>query len=715
MIRYQKDTDNIATLTLDMQGRNVNIINHEISAAFSPVLEHLKKEKARRALRGVIITSAKRSFLAGGDLEYLHGATDPKALFEFSEKLKGVFRDLERPGVPVVAAINGTALGTGFELALACHHRIAVDDPHIRLGHPETTLGLMPGSGGVIRLLWLLGLERAFPVLEGGQSYAPAEALQVGLVDELAVNERAMIDQAKEWLLQMPEGRRPWDTASGAIPGGTANSAAVAQVVSRLAAGIARKYRNNYPAPQAILSTLAEGSKVNFDTACRLESRQYARLLAGQVSKNMIQAFWFDQKDIRAGISRPKGFGKFRPRKVGVIGAGLMGSGIAVSCLLTGLEVVLKDVSKPIAEKGRDYVRRRLELLQAEGRLSAAEAEQMLGRIATTETPRDFAACDLVIEAVFENAEVKAKVTREAEAFLDEYSLFASNTTSIPITRLGEASLRPENYVGLHFFHPVEGIPLVEVVRGNKTSDETVARAFDFVKAIRKTPIVVKDAWGFYAARVRNTYILEGITLLQEGYPPALIENLGMQAGMPVGALQLADDLSLKLVRKYESQAAELYGPRYIQHPAVEVLEKMLGELDRPGGKSRRGFYEAEENEERSLWSGLTEHFPVARRIPDARELPERFLFAQVLEAIWCLQEKVIGSVPEANLGSIYGWGFPGFKGGVVQYIADYGLQPFLKRCKELEKKHGPRFKAPGLLTKDPGRLLAASDGIKAK
>ena len=434
-----------------------------------------------------------------------------------------------------------------------------------------------------------------------------------------------------------------------------------------------------------------------------------------QVSKNMIQAFWFDQKDIRAGISRPKGFGKFRPRKVGVIGAGLMGSGIAVSCLLTGLEVVLKDVSKPIAEKGRDYVRRRLELLQTEGRLSAAEAEQMLGRIATTETPRDFAACDLVIEAVFENAEVKAKVTREAEAFLDEYSLFASNTTSIPITRLGEASLRPENYVGLHFFHPVEGIPLVEVVRGNKTSDETVARAFDFVKAIRKTPIVVKDAWGFYAARVRNTYILEGITLLQEGYPPALIENLGMQAGMPVGALQLADDLSLKLVRKYESQAAELYGPRYIQHPAVEVLEKMLGELDRPGGKSRRGFYEAEENEERSLWSGLTEHFPVARRIPDARELPERFLFAQVLEAIWCLQEKVIGSVPEANLGSIYGWGFPGFKGGVVQYIADYGLQPFLKRCGELEKKHGPRFKAPGLLTKDPGRLLAASDGIKAK
>ena len=256
---------------------------------------------------------------------------------------------------------------------------------------------------------------------------------------------------------------------------------------------------------------------------------------------------------------------------------------------------------------------------------------------------------------------------------------------------------------------------LVEIVRGEKTSEETVARAFDFVKAIRKTPIVVKDAWGFYAARVRNTYILEGITLLQEGYPPALIENLGMQAGMPVGALQLADDLSLKLVRKYESQAAELYGPRYIQHPAVEVLEKMLGELDRPGGKSRRGFYEAEENEERSLWSGLTEHFPVARRIPDARELPERFLFAQVLEAIWCLQEKVIGSVPEANLGSIYGWGFPGFKGGVVQYIADYGLQPFLKRCKELEKKHGPRFKAPGLLTKDPGRLLAASDGIKAK
>lgn len=700
MIRYKKDTDNIVTLTLDMGGRSVNVINHEIAEAFVPVIEHLKGEKEKGLLRGVIITSAKKSFLAGGDLEYLYRPGSPEEIFHFAEKLKGILRDLERPGIPVVAAINGAALGTGFELALACHHRIALSGPKVWLGFPEVQLGLIPGSGGIVRLMWLMGIEKTWPILSSGRRYTPQEALQAGLVDELASSPREMLDKARAWLLQNKEGRRPWDRANCSIPGGTARSHTVATHIQMLAAMLARQTQNNYPALQAILSILAEGSRVDFDTASRIESRYYTGLLRSQACNNMIKAFWVDYNFIKEGGNRPKGFGKFRPRKVGVIGAGRMGSGIALACLSHGLSVVLKDVSKPIAERGREYVRQRLEEWVAEGRKTKTEGEDMLRRIHTTESSREFEECDLVIEAVFENRMVKQKVMREAEEFTDDYSLFASNTISIPITKLAEASLRPENYVGLHFFPPAEEVPLVEIVRGAKTSDETVARAFDFVRAIRKTPIVVKDDWGFFAARVQNTYILEGITMLQEGYPPALIENLGRQAGMPLGALALADSLGLNMVLRYENQAAEHYGAKYVQHPAVSVLKTMLEELQRPGQQKRAGFYDYEGDTRLALWPGLDAHFPPAIEHYEQKGLVNRFLFAQVLEAVWCMQEKVIHSVAAANLGSIYGWGFPAFKGGVIQFIHDFGADAFMEECKKLEEQYGQRFKAPRLLSK---------------
>ncbi|MCO6477140.1 MAG: enoyl-CoA hydratase/isomerase family protein [Phaeodactylibacter sp.] len=695
MIRYKKDTHNIVTLTLDMSGRSTNVINHEIAEAFVPVIAHLKEEKEKGLLRGVILTSAKKTFLTGGDLEYLYQADDPAEIFRFAEKLKGILRDLESPGIPVVAAINGAALGTGFEVALACHHRIAIDSAKVRLGFPEVQLGLMPGSGGVIRLMWLLGIERSFPALASGRRYTPREALQLGLVDQLADTPREMMDLARAWLLQNREGRRPWDRPGCSIPGGTAREPEVASHIRLLAAQLSGQGQSNYPALQAILNVLAEGSKVGFDTACRIESRYYTELLRSPACKNMIKAFWFDLNFIKQGGNRPRGFGKFRPRKVGIIGAGRMGSGIAFVCLDNGLEVVLKDVSKPIAERGRDYVRRKLDTLIAEGKKQPEDSEDMLRRIHTTESSRDFEHCDLVIEAVFENRLVKQKVTREAEEYLDEYSLFASNTVSIPITKLAEASVRPENYVGLHFFPPAEEVPLVEIVRGEKTSEETVARAFDFVRAIHKTPIVVKDDWGFFAARVQNTYILEGITLLEEGYPPALIENLGRQAGMPRGALALADRLGLNMVLKYENQAAEHYGSKYVQHPAVSVLKKMLEELQRQGKQRRGGFYEYPPEGAPYLWPGLAEHFPASQKGFNRQELVNRFLFAQVLEAVWCMQEKVIHSVAAANLGSIHGWGFPAFKGGVIQFITDYGADDFVKQCKVYQKAHGQRFRVP--------------------
>lgn len=698
MIYYQKDIDHVVTLTLDMAGRSANVINHELSQAFLPVIEHLQAEKQKGALRGVILTSSKKTFATGGDLEYLSKTDDPKAIFELAEELKATFRALERPGVPVVAALNGSALGAGFELALACHHRIAVDQSAARFGFPESGLGLIPVGGGITRLMWLLGIEKAQPILADGKRYNPREALQIGLLDELAGSRREMLEQAKAWILATQEGRRPWDQSGAAIPGGTARQPAVATFLRNETARLFASGKQRLPAMRAILNILYEGAKVDFDTACRLESRHFTALLRSQETKNMIKAFWSDLNYIKEGGNRPKGYGKFRPRKVGIIGAGRMGSGIAYVCLDHGMEVVLKDVSKPIAERGRDYVSNRLEEEQGQGRKTKAACQAMLSRIQTTEASADFEDCDLVIEAVFENRMVKQKVMREAEAFIDEYSLFASNTVSIPITRLAEGSIRPGNYIGLHFFSPAEEVPLVEIVRGAPTSDETVARAFDFVRAIQKIPIVVKDDWGFYAARVQNTFILEGITMLSEGYPPALIENLGLQAGMPIGALSLADKLGLNMVLRYENQAAEHYGTKYIQHPAVGVLKAMLEEHQRPGQQKRAGFYAYQAEQAAGLWEGLSEAFPTGKKRPNPTELMERFLFAQVLEAVWCMQEKVIQSVPAANLGSIYGWGFPAFKGGVIQYINDYGADAFVRRCGVFKKKHGQRFSVPSKL-----------------
>lgn len=696
MIRYQRDTDNIVTLNLDMDGSHNNIITHELGQAFVPVLKHLQQEKARGALRGVILTSSKKDFLESGDPSFFYESTDPAAVFQVAQQFKQFLRDLERPGVPVVAALNGDAIGAGFEVALACHHRIALDDPKIRLGLQEVKIGLMPYGGAIIRLLWLLGLEKAYPILRRGRRHSPQEALKAGLIDDLAHDRREMMDKAKAWLLGHRDQCRPWDSPQGRIPGGTAKDHDLAEKIREMAAALSAETHDNYPAQTAMLNVLSEGSKVDFDTACRIDSRHFASLACAQTSKNMIRTFYYDKKDIQRGINRPKGYGKFRPRKVGIIGSGLMGSGIAFACIRNGMSVVLKDVSKPIAERGREYVRQRLDELIQRGTFQPSERADILSRITTTEDSRDFADCDLVIEAVFENANVKQKVTREAEEHLDEYSLLGSNTISIPITRLAKGSLRPQNYVGLHFFHPADQVPLVEIVRGEQTSDETVARAFDFVNAIQKIPIVVKDDWGFYVARVQNTYLLEGITLVQEGYAPALIDNLGAQLGMSRGPLALADELGLGLSLRYEQQAAEHYGSQYVQHPAVTAIQKMVTELERPGKQRQAGFYDYDEQGKRHLWAGLGDYFPQTHSSDfDRQEISERLLFAQVIEAVWCRYEGVIRSNQAANLGSVHGWGFPACYGGVIQFVHSYGVDRFMERCQYFRKRYGQRFRPP--------------------
>lgn len=693
MIRYTKDTDHIAILTLDMKGRQRNLLNHEIVEAFVPVLQHLKKQKSKGELRGVIITSAKKNFLVGGNLKYLSDTENPKDIFDYAEKLKSFFRELEQPGIPVVAAINGNAIGTGFELALACHHRIVLNKQDIRIGLPEAKYGVMPGNGGTIRLLWLMGIEQAFHLLSEGKEWTPAEAKMVGLIDELATDQTDMIQRAKRWLLQTKEVVRPWDQPNASL----ADVNLMPQKIAKLSAHVAAKWKHHYPAQQAILNTLNEGSQVDFATACRIESRYYTALLLSPESRNITQALWFDQNQISNGISRPKGFGKLRPKKIGIVGAGVMGSGIAASCLAADYEVLLKDVSRMIAEQGKERVAQMLEAYLKSGKILKTTQDECLAKIHTTESAEGFIDCDLVIESVFENVNLKRKVVSETEQYIDEFAFFASNTVSIPITQLAEKSIRPEQFVGLHFLRPADSMPLVEIVRGEQTNDETIAKAFDFVKSIGKTPIVVKDDWGFYVARVQNTFILEGITMLQEGYLPALIENLGLQSGMPQGSLALADELSFDLVLRYEQQAADHYGSKYIQHPAVVVLKIMVDELKRIGNKKNGGFYE-QNNENKKLWPGLNDHFDFNKITYDREEIMERFLFAQILEAVWCLHEGVINSEQEANLGSVLGWGFPSFKGGVIQYIKNYGKSNFIKRCNELKAAHGQRFSVPGWL-----------------
>ena len=702
MIRYEKDTYNIVTLTLDMDGSTHNVISHDIGKSFVPVLKHLKTEKEKGLLRGVIITSAKKNFLVGGDLDFYYNCKNAAEIFESSEMLTKFFRDLESPGVPVVAALNGTALGPGFGLALACHHRIAIDKSDIKLGLPETSLGLMPGGGSIVRLMWLLGIEKAYHVVCDGYSYTPKEALVSGVIDELATDVMDMMDKARAFLLANPEARRPWDTEGETIPDGSVRDPKTGVIIRRLTAEQYKKTRHIFPAFEAILSTLVEGSRVDFDTACRVQSRYFTQVSMTREAKNMTKAFWYDHTAIRHGENRPKGFGKFRPKKVGVVGAGLMGSGIAYACARAGLNVVLKDISRSVAEKGKSYTADKLKIAVQNKEITEGEMKEMLSRILATEKVEEFQGCDIIIEAVFENQQLKSKIIKEAEGYLDQYCIVASNTSSIPITKLAKTTARPANFCGMRFFRPVDEEPLVEIVKGEATTDETIARAFDFIKLIKKVPIVVKDSWGFYSGRVRNTYILEGIAMLQEGFPAAFIENLGVQSGMKIGALAWADDLSLDLILEYEHQAAELYGPKYIRHPATSMLDKMIND-GKNGRDVKAGFYEYDREGQRKLWNGLTNlvgspKTALSEDKFERTEVTERLLFVQVLEALWCMQEGVINSVAEANLGSIHGWGFPSVKGGVLQYVNDYGVKEFVEKCDIYEKRLGQRFKIPKIL-----------------
>jgi len=698
-VKIDKDSDGIVTLTLDMPGRSMNVLNEELTVPFAAAITQIEGDAA---VKGVIITSGKKEFLAGADIEGVFAITDPALAFELAETYKAFLRRLEKCGRPVVAALNGTALGGGLELALACNYRIAINDPKAKFGLPEVKLGLLPGGGGTQRLPRLIGIQASLPLMLEGKELKADQAKAQGIINELADNRDDMFAKARAWILANPKPVQPWDDKKFKWPGGDSKSPANAQLWAIAPSMASAKSFGNYPAITNIMSCVFEGGIVDFDTGCEVESRYFANLVVSQVSKNMIGTLWFQLNGINKGSSRPQGIERSSVRKLGILGAGMMGAGIAYVSAKVGIDVVLLDTTQDAADKGKAYSAGILDKAMKKGRMTQEGKDSLLALIKATTSYDDLKGCDLIIEAVFEDRKIKADVTRKAEAQLAKTAVFASNTSTLPITGLAEASERPKNFIGLHFFSPVDKMPLVEIIVGKKTSKETLARGFDFVQQIKKTPIVVNDSRGFYTSRCFATYPMEGLTLLAEGQHPRSIEMAGLQAGMPVGPLALQDEVSLSLSMHVLEQTRKDYaaeGKTVAEHPGVAVVEKMCKQLDRQGKKAGKGFYDYPAGGQKALWPDLAKHFPLAEQLPQ-QEMIDRMMYAQANEAAKCHEEGVVETVADTNIGSIFGWGFAPHQGGALQFINAVGVEKFVKRSKELEKKYGARFKPAKILVK---------------
>ncbi|WP_406688864.1 3-hydroxyacyl-CoA dehydrogenase NAD-binding domain-containing protein [Saccharopolyspora sp. ID03-671] len=709
-IRWESDADGIVVLTLDDPQQQANTMNLRYQASMDAVLDRLESE--RDSITGVVLTSAKKTFFAGGDLRELIQARpgDAETVGATTANVKKQLRRLETLGKPVVAALNGTALGGGLEIALACHHRIALNNPKARFGFPEVSLGLLPGAGGVVRSVRLLGIAEALMgVLLQGQQLRPEKALKTGLIHEIVDTPEDLLGKAKEWIKANPEAAQPWDTDGHKIPGGTPSNPKFAANLPAFPANLRKQLKGApMPAPRNIMAAAVEGSQVDFDTALDIEGRYFVELVTGQTAKNMSKAFFFDLQHINAGGSRPDGVPEFRAKKVAVLGGGMMGAGIAYVCAKAGMQVVLKDVSLENAEKGKDYSAKILEKAVARGRSTQEKADELLGRITPTDQVEPLSGCDLVIEAVFENLKLKHQVFGEIQDVVDGDALLCSNTSTLPITDLAEGVRNREDFIGLHFFSPVDKMPLVEIISGERTSDRALARAFDVVQQINKTPIVVNDSRGFFTSRVIGTFINEGVAMLAEGVHPASIEQASSQAGYPAPVLQLFDELTLTLPRKIRDEtkaAVEAAGGTWDPHPAEQIIDRMVDEFGRTGKSGGAGFYDYADGKRAGLWPGLVENFGSADADPsqvDLGDLQERMLFAEALETVKCFDEGVLTSVPDANIGSIMGIGFPPWTGGVVQYMNGYpgGLAGFVARSRELAERYGDRFQPPESLVK---------------
>ncbi|CAN7658829.1 3-hydroxyacyl-CoA dehydrogenase NAD-binding domain-containing protein [Pseudoduganella sp. LjRoot289] len=699
MINLHIDAGGIATLSWDMAGRSQNVLNGESCQALCGAIDQVAADPAVKA---VLMTSAKPDFIAGGDLEWLLDSSDAGVLFARVMTLHRALRKLETCGKPVAMALPGSALGGGLEVALAGHYRVAADNPKARFGLPEVSLGLLPGGGGTQRLPRLIGIQKALPLLLEGKRLKAADALKAGILHAV-VAPGAEVDAARAWLndamLAAPSERaqQPWDMKGYKVPGGAVAAPAVQQTIMAANAMVHARTWGNYPAPKNILSCVYEGLITDLDTGLATEARYFVQTVLSPEAKNMIRTLFFSMGEANKLAARPAGVPQQGYGKIGVLGAGMMGAGIAYVAAKAGLQVVLVDRTQADADKGKAYAQALLDKQTARGQIAAGQAQALLARINATTDYAQLAGSEIVIEAVFEDRALKASVTAQAEAVLGPDAIFASNTSTLPITGLAEASARPQQFIGLHFFSPVDKMPLVEVIVGKQTSEATLARSLDLVKALGMTPIVVNDARGFYTSRVFSTYVLEGLAMLAEGVAPALIENAGLQAGMPVGPLALTDEVSSELICKIDCQTRIDLGEAYQARPGHQVAARMV-ELGRIGKKAGQGYYDYPEGGKKRLWPGLAEQYPRAAAQPDVAQLVERLIAVQAVETVRCMEEGVLTTARDADVGAILGWGFPAFRGGPLSEVDGKGAAAYVVLCERLAANHGARFAAPALL-----------------
>jgi len=700
-IQFAVDKDGIALLTIDLPDRSMNVLTPELMSELEQRVEQIAGDAT---IRGAVITSGKKAFIAGADIKdmvtaYDRGVTAQEAA-GFSRNINRRLRRMETCGKPVAVAINGLALGGGLEVCLACHYRVLANDTGAELGFPEVNIGLLPGGGGTQRAPRLIGVEAALPLILQCINQGPEQALKLGLVHELAPVAE-IVERARQWVLTQGDPQQPWDKKGYKMPGGagamTPKNAQNYMVGTSLLAG---KTQHNYPAPISALSAIYEGCIVPIDTGLDIEAQYFGQLLAGAVARNMMRTLFVHKGAADKLSRRPMGVAKSSVQKLGILGAGMMGAGIAYVSARAGMSVILLDTSQESAEKGKAYSADLMDKAIARGKSTEAKKAALLSKITATTDYALLEGCDLIIEAVFESVKIKADVTAKAEAVIPATAIFASNTSTLPITGLAEASKRPESFIGIHFFSPVDKMPLVEVIVGKRTSDEAIARSLDYIQQIRKTPIVVNDSRGFFTSRVFGTFVSEGSRMLAEGVNPALIENAAKMAGMPVGPLAVSDEVSLELGHKVGMATAEALGTTYPNNPAEEVTLKMVTELDRIGKKAGKGFYEYPKDGKKHLWPGLAEHFPLAAEQPSVEHVKQRLLHRQALESARCMEEGVISHPEDADIGSIFGIGFPAWTGGVLSYIDTIGLPQFVADCDRLAEQYGERFKVSDWLRK---------------
>lgn len=690
-IRYEVDRDGVALIGIDVPGRPLNVLTPDLQQELSEAIDRFATDDA---IKGAVIYSAKpRGFVAGADLKDLVTAFDRGVTVvearDQSRSLQAILRRMETQGKPVAAALGGLALGGGLELALAAHYRVLADDVGAVVGLPEVTVGLLPGGGGTQRLPRLIGIAPALPIMLEGKPVDAKQALALGIVDELAPQAK-VVERARAWVLAHPDAQQPWDLR-GWTPrdakGAAFNSGPYTSAIARLHAG----NHENYPAPIAILSAVAEGLAVSIDAGLRIESNYFGKLLADPVARNLIRTQFINKPAAEKLARRPAHVEPSKVARLGVLGAGMMGRGIARVAAEAAIDVVLLDADEESAQRAHAALEASFSADVARNRLAPEAAATALARIRATADYALLADADLVIEAVFEDRAIKNDVIARAAAVVRPQALLASNTSTLPITGLAARTPHPDRFIGLHFFSPVPRMPLVEVIRGRETSDETLAHALDFVKQLRKTPIVVNDSPGFFTSRVFGSFVDEGFLMLKEGVAPALIENAARAAGMPVGPLAVADEVSLPLQIKVNEQAiADGLDARFQRGGAIDLVRKMVLELKRPGRPA--GFYDYPADGEKRLWSGLADHWPAAGDQPSLDELRLRFLTIQALESARCVEEGVVESAADADLGSTLGIGYPTWTGGVLSYIDTRGLKAFVADCERFAARYGARY-----------------------